>query len=393
MLLDDMNIDKSKNIAIVHDYLIQMGGAEQVVATLHKMYPMATLYTSVCDHHQLMSEIDGANVQDTWMRRLPWISSAYKMYFPLFPLGFKSIGAIDSEVAIISSSGFANWAKFSSATTTICYCHTPARFFWSSDDYLRNETKSRALKVFAKPILRRLRASDRRKAQAIDFFIANSDCVRQRIQSCYGRESVVVHPPVRTGEFGVMGRSEGFYLVASRLVSYKRLDVAIRAFARNGRRLIVVGDGPDRERLQSMAAPNIQFTGWLPRSEVVAYMQACYALVFPGYEDFGITPVEAQACGRPVLAYGNGGALETVQSGVSGLFFDEQTPESLNGILGQFEALKWDAQRIAARAESFNEQRFVEQITRCVERATQEKRHRETSLTLRRKEAYVASQA
>lgn len=350
------------SLAIVHDYLIQMGGAEQVVATLHKAYPAAPIYTSVVDRQKLHAGLRDAEIRDTWMRSLPRISERFKAYFPLYPWALRSHGDIDCDAALISSSGFAKWAQFADSTVTICYCHTPARFMWMPDRYLEHEPISRPLKASAKLLLRRLRDRDYEIAQKIDHFIANSAYIRERIRKFYGRDSTVIHPPVDLSEFAPQAKHDGYYLIASRLVGYKRIDVAVEAFARNGRRLIVVGDGPDRARLQKLAGPNVEFTGWLPRSEMLAYLCNCYAFVFTGLEDFGITPVEAQACGKPVVAYGAGGVLETVKAGTSGLFFSEQAPDSLNATLHEFEERQWDCAAIAGHAQKFGEERFIAEI-------------------------------
>lgn len=360
------DVPATGKLAIVHDYLIQMGGAEQVVASLHKALPQAPIFTSVVDRQQLLPDLRAASIQDSWMRALPGISRHFKRYFPLYPSAFRSLGRIDCDVALISSSGFAKWARFAPRATTISYCHTPARFIWMPDEYLEHEPIHPMLKAAAKLMLKPLRQRDYAIAQKIDHFIANSAYIQARIKRFYGRESTVIHPPVNLDEFSPTQDHGGYYLIASRLVGYKRIDIAVKAFSQNGRRLIIVGDGPDRARLQAMAGPSVEFKGWLPRAEMLAYLQNCYAFVFPGLEDFGITPVEAQACGKPVLAFGQGGVLETVVPGLSGMFFEAQSAGSLNGRLQDFEAQQWSADAIAGHAAQFGEARFIEQITQYV---------------------------
>ncbi|MDT0496220.1 glycosyltransferase [Algiphilus sp. W345] len=354
-------------LAIVHDYLIQMGGAEQVVASLHKAFPHAPIYTSVVDRKQLLPALREAPIHDSWMRSLPGISRRFKSYFPLYPAAFHSLGTIDCDLALISSSGFSKWARFSPRTIKISYCHTPARFLWMPDQYMEHEPIHPMLKAAAKLMLKPLRQRDYAIAQKIDHFIANSAYIQARIKQFYGRDSTVIHPPVTLTEFSATQDHGGYYLIASRLVGYKRIDIAMKAFSQNGRRLIVVGDGPDRARLQAMAGPSVEFKGWLPRAEMLAYLRNCYAFVFPGLEDFGITPVEAQACGKPVLAFGGGGVLETVVPGLSGMFFDAQSADSLNGRLQDFEAQQWNAGAIAGHAAQFGEARFIRQITQYVD--------------------------
>lgn len=360
------DVPATGGLAIVHDYLIQMGGAEQVVASLHKAFAQAPIFTSVVDRQQLLPDLRDASIHDSWMRVLPGISRHFKHYFPFYPSAFRSHGRIDCDVALISSSGFAKWARFSPRATTISYCHTPARFIWMPDQYLEHEPINPVLKAAAKLMMKPLRQRDYAIAQKIDHFIANSAYIQARIKRFYGRESTVIHPPVNLDEFSPTQDHGAYYLIASRLVGYKRLDIAVKAFSQNGRRLIVVGDGPDRARLQAMAGPSVEFKGWLPRAEMLAYLQNCYAFVFPGLEDFGITPVEAQACGKPVLAFGQGGVLETVVPGLSGMFFEAQEADSLNGRLQDFEARQWNAEAIAGHAAQFGEARFIEQITQYV---------------------------
>lgn len=372
------NAASGEQLAIVHDYLIQMGGAEQVVASLHKAFPQAPIYTSVVDRQQLLPALSDAPIRDSWMRSLPGISRRFKSYFPLYPSAFHSLGTIDCDVALISSSGFSKWARFSPRTIKISYCHTPARFIWMPDQYMEHEPIPAALKKGATLLLRRLQRKDYENAQSIHHFIANSSYIRERIQQYYGRDSEVIHPPIDLSEFSAQNSNKGYYLIASRLVGYKRIDIAVRAFSKNGRRLVVVGDGPDRERLERMAGPNVEFKGWLPRDEMVGYLKNCYAFVFPGLEDFGITPVEAQACGKPVLAFGGGGVLETVVDGVSGLFFESQEPDALNSRIDAFESLSWDAAKISTHAATFGEARFIDQMKRFVDKALTLGKHGKT---------------
>ena len=348
-----------KRVILAHDYLLQMGGAERVVASLHRAFPAAPIYVSATDPARLLPDFRDAEIHNTWMQRLPGIKTQFKKMFPLYPFAFRALGRLDADFAVVSSSGFAKWLRFTDRTKVFCYCHTPPRFFWQTDDYLANEVQSRAVKTAAKLLIPWLRASDHRAAQRVDFFIANSQCVQARIRECYGRESEVIYPPVEVDRFTVSARHDGSYLVLSRLVAYKGIDRAVRAFTASGKRLIVVGDGPDRARLQAMAGPSVEFAGRVSDAEVKRYLENCYAFVFPGLEDFGISPVEAQAAGKPVLAFGAGGALETVVEGVSGMFFHDPEPAAINAVIARFEQVRWDAVAIRANAERFAEAKFV----------------------------------
>lgn len=366
-IMSDIPSKKFK-IAIIHDYLIQMGGAEQVIASLHRIYPKATIYTSLVDRKHLMADLQCANIKDTWMRLIPGVHSRFKRYFLLYPFAFKYFGRIDADVAIISSSGFAKWVSAKKGCATICYCYTPPRFFWEPDVYLQGEVHNPMLRAMARILLAPLRRADYAAAQKVQHIVAISKCVQDRIKKYYKRDSTIIFPPVNIDSFALTPENDGYYLVASRLLGYKRIDIVIQAFARNGKRLVVVGDGPDRKRLESMAAPNIQFIGWVSRSDFVTYMQRAYALIFPGLEDFGITPVEANACGKPVLAYAGGGALETIIRQETGLFFAEQTPFAINDTLEEFESTRWNSSRIRSHAERFSERRFHNEFNAFVEK-------------------------
>jgi glycosyltransferase involved in cell wall biosynthesis len=348
-----------KQVALGHDYLIQMGGAERVVAALHRMFPQAPLYVSATDTGRLLPDFRDAQIVNTWIRHLPGIRTHFKKLFPIYPFAFRGLGEIDVDFALVSSSGFAKWLRFTPRTRVFCYCHTPPRFFWQTEHYLENEVQSRAVKAAARIFIPPLRRSDYRAAQRVHHLIANSECVRQRIRECYGRDSTVIHPPVRVDRFVAQPEHDGSWLILSRLVAYKRIDRAVRAFTASGRRLVIVGDGPDRARLEAMAGPNVEFKGHTSDDEAKHYLERCYALVFPGLEDFGITPVEAQACGKPVLAYGEGGALETVRLGETGLFFQDPEPVAMNAVVAEFEKIAWSPQAARANAERFSEEHFT----------------------------------
>ena len=347
------------HVVLAHDYLIQMGGAERVVATLHRMFPRAPIYTSATDRARLLPDFRDARIVNTWMQRLPGIRTQFKKFFPVYPAAFQSLGRVDADVAIVSSSGFAKWLRYTDRTRVFCYCHTPPRFFWQPETYLEFEISNPLVKAAARAFIPWLRRSDYDAAQEVDHFIANSNCVRDRIRECYGRESTVIYPPVEVERFEVQTADEGYGLVLSRLVAYKSIDRAVRAYTASGRRLIVVGEGPDRARLEAMAGPGVEFKGRASDADVTRYLSGCSAFVFPGLEDFGITPVEAQACGKPVLAFAGGGALETVVDGVTGMFFHDPSPDAMNAVIDRMERTKWDPHAIRAHAEQFNEQTFM----------------------------------
>jgi glycosyltransferase involved in cell wall biosynthesis len=357
-------------LAIVHDYLIQMGGAERVVAAMVDAFPEAPIYTSVTDYEHLLPEFLGRNIRNSWMQYLPSVRRGFKKFFPLYPFAFRSMPRIEADVVWISSSGFAKWIRTTRGTATVCYCHTPPRFFWQPERYLEFEVGSGIVQETLSPLLAFLREWDLLCAQRVDHFVANSRCVQDRIRHFYRRESIIIHPPVNVERFAVTPRGRDYYLVLSRLVGYKRIDLAVRAFNQLGKKLVIVGDGPDRSRLQALAGSNISFLGRLTDSETKRYLEGCRGLIFPGLEDFGIAPVEAQACGRPVIAFAGGGALETVIDGESGVLFDDRSPESLAGAVQRFEKITWDAEIIRANAERFSREVFLERMTAVLKAAS-----------------------
>jgi glycosyltransferase involved in cell wall biosynthesis len=366
---------KQHKIILGHDYLIQMGGAEKVVASMHRAWPEAPIYVSATDYAKLLPDFRTATIHNTWMQKIPGINSQFKKLFPVYPFAFKSLGALDADAAVVSSSGFAKWLKFTPRTQTFCYCHTPPRFFWQTDHYLKNEVSSGLVKAMAKVFIPPLRRSDYKAAQQVTHFIANSECVQARIKEFYGRDSVVIYPAVEVHKFDMQTENDGFYLILSRLVSYKGIDRAVAAFAKSGKRLVIAGSGPDRDRLEKLAAGarNIEFKGRVEDAEVKRLIERCYAFVFPGLEDFGITPVEAQAAGKPVLAYGDGGALETVIPGETGLFFKDPEPDAINAVVSEFEKIAWNPARIRANAERFAEEKFISAMKSLVETKLAEK--------------------
>jgi glycosyltransferase involved in cell wall biosynthesis len=365
-------MNRPEELVIGHDYLIQMGGAERVVASMLRKWPGSTVYTSAARYETLLPEFRDADIRTTWMQRLPGIEQHFKKYFAFYPTAFRSFGVIDAPVAWVSASTFAKCMRFSARTATVLYCHNPTRFLWQPEEYVDNEVRNSSLSQMVEMMSPRLRSIDRAAARRFDVIVANSENVRRRIARSYGRVPAVVYPPVDVNRFQVSGRDEGFYLVASRLVAYKAIDRAVEACNALGRRLVIVGDGPDRKRLQGMAGPTIEFRGHVADAEVKNLMETCTGLIFPGEEDFGIAPVEAAACGKPVLAYKAGGAMETVIEGETGRFFDQESVTLADAIRAS-EATLWNPERIRANAERFGESCFHEKMERIISRALEAK--------------------
>ncbi|MAS92047.1 MAG: glycosyl transferase [Verrucomicrobiales bacterium] len=349
-----------RKLSLVHDFLIQMGGAERVVETVSLSYPDAPIYTSATIGENPFPVFKEREIHNSWMQKLPGMQKHHKKLFFLYPFAFNSLRMNENELAWISSSSFAKWIPKPKGSRFVCYCHTPPRYFWNADEYLENEIGNPVLRSFVRKLMPLFRMSDKKQSRKIDLFLANSRNVQDRIRECYGRDSLVVYPPVDVERFQCSDNSEDYFLIVSRLVSYKRVDLAVEAFTKANRKLVIVGDGPDRERLEKMAGPTVKFLGRASDAAVTEAMANCRGFVFPGCEDFGITPVEAQACGKPVLAYRAGGALETVREGVSGLFFDEQNEKSFREALERFDTVEWDRTLIRRNAERFSTARFVE---------------------------------
>ncbi|NMO95715.1 glycosyltransferase [Paenibacillus lemnae] len=355
-------------VAIVHDYLNQMGGAERVVAVFHKMFPDAPIYTTIADYSKLLPELQDADIRTTWMQNIPGILSRFKLFFWLYPFAVRSMKLKGYDLILSSSSAYAKGARKDRGSLHACYCHTPMRFAWNFEGYMEGMQVPKAVKKAAKWLTYPLQAWDRRNSKAVDRLIANSTTIKDRIRDCYGVHAPVIFPPVDIDRFEISDReAEDYFLVVSRLVSYKKIDLAVKACTRTGQRLLIVGDGPDRQRLESMAGETVTFLGRESDEQVVTRMQHCKALIFPGIEDFGITPLEVNACGRPIIAYREGGALDTVAAGKTGLFFEEQSVHSLISAIKRFEDHTWDQAVIRRHAEAFSEQVFIERLTSCIQ--------------------------
>lgn len=361
-------------LVLAHDYLIQMGGAERVVASMLRKDPDAPLYTSAVREETLLPEFVGANLRVSWMQRLPRITTCFKAYFALYPQAFRSFGVIHAETAWVSASAFAKCLRFSPSTAAVLYCHSPTRFLWECDTYLRSEIKSKLRRGVVRSMVPALRGVDRESTSRFDVVVANSQAVRRRIWNNYRVESQVIHPPVDLQRFSTVPRPAGdYHLVLSRLVGYKAIDRAVLAFSKMGKRLVIIGEGPDGPRLRAMAGPTVEFLGNVSDEEVNHWVAGCRALIFPGEEDFGIAPVEVQAAGRPVVAFGKGGALETVVDGETGCFFHDPAPEALMEAVRRSEEIAWDPDRILRNARRFSEEEFHRQTARLMADVTTEK--------------------
>lgn len=358
-------------IALAHDHLNQIGGAEQVLAEFHRLYPEAPVFTLLYDHDAVGKFCDEWNIKTSFVERLPGGARFFKWYLWLMPTAVEQFDFTNFDVVISSASALIKGIVVKPATTHICYCHTPTRYLWSdTHQYTSDLPQPRWVKKILPILLTRLRQWDFVAAQRVDYFVANSKFVARRIAKYYRREAGVIYPPVNVTNFKNLAEPQDYYLIISRLRPYKRVDLAIRAFNKLGIPLRVIGTGEQEAELKALAKPHITFLGQVSEAEKARQLAHCRALIHPQEEDFGITAVEAMASGRPVIAYGAGGAIETIQDGVTGKFFNEQSWEVLADTVIRFRYEKFDPVKIQAVAQKFSQERFDEQWQSYVKKVT-----------------------
>jgi glycosyltransferase involved in cell wall biosynthesis len=345
-------------VALVHDYLYQSGGAERVIAALHRMFPSAPVFTTIADPAVVQSLLPNADVRTTWMQQLPGLRNHHRKYFMLYPAAIEGCDLREYDLVISNSSAYSKSVKTRPEAVHACYCHTPMRFAWDFASYAAREDWSRLTRAVLRPFIEHLRRWDHRTANRPTGYIANSNNIARRIERCYGLPSQVVHPPVEVQRFAPQAEQDDYHLVVSRLLGYKRIDLAVHAFNRMQKPLVIIGDGPVRESLQRIAGRTIRFLGRQDDATVAQYYARCRALIFPGEEDFGLTPLEANASGRPVVAFAAGGALDTVSANTTGVLFHEQTVESLCEAVKHCEAAEWNTAALRKHAEKFREECF-----------------------------------
>ena len=363
-------------LALVHDWLNQIGGAEDVLDTLMKLYPNHPLYTSIYAPELMPNHYRAWDIRTLWIDRMPGIHAHHQPYLPLYPLAWGGLNLSDYDVVLSNKSGFCIGLQHGDKTLHICYCLAPTRYVWQIDSYIAREGIGKPLQMALRPMIAALRRWDYRAAQRVNHFIAISTDIQERIKTYYGRESVVIYPPVDTTRFQPSNTVEDYFLIVSRLIPYKRIDLAVQAATRLGLRLKIGGKGRDLERLKAIAGPTIEFLGYVPDDQLPDLMARCKAFLFPGLEDFGITPVQAQAAGRPVIAFGGGGALDTVIPGKTGELFYEMTVDSLAKVMRDFDATAYDSKAIRVHAEQFDTKVFNQQISDFVEGAWEAFQHK-----------------
>ncbi|MEK6221786.1 MAG: glycosyltransferase family 4 protein [Chloroflexota bacterium] len=360
----------TENIAIVHEWLTTFGGSEAVVAAWLENWKSAPVHTLLFDSEGECKDFsDGREVKTSFIQKLPRATKLYRSYLPFMPLAIEQFDLGEYEIILSSSHAVAKGVLVNSDQLHITYVHTPIRYAWSLYfQYMNDGFKNPISAGIARVILHYIRLWDTLSANRVDVFLANSQNVANRIWRTYRRESQVLFPPVNVNQFEPANKREDYYVTLSRLVPYKRVDLIVKAFTKLGLPLIVLGDGPQAEYLKEISGENVTFMGYQSNETVANYLNRAKAFVFAAEEDFGITPVEAQAAGCPVIAYGKGGALETVIDGETGMFFKEQTPDSLAMAVEEFEKTgkKFEVKKLRYNADRFSKERFKREMENIV---------------------------
>lgn len=360
-------------IALVHDYLSQDGGAERVLKAFQEIWPSAPIFVLFHDRKRL-AEFVGQDIRQSFIARLPWGKKKYQWYLPWMPMATERHNLNGFDVVLSSTSAFAKGVLTGPQTLHLSYCHTPTRYLWTeTHDYIEDLNYNRLIKAFLPSIIHRLRLWDKMSVDRVDHFIANSQTVRQRIQKYYRRDSEVIYPPVDVHKFKINPRLGDYFVTGGRLAAYKRFDLVVQVFNRLGWKLKIFGTGPDWwDDIKKIAKPNIEFLGRVSEEEKAELLSRARAFIHPQVEDFGITPVEAMAAGRPVIAYPVGGAGETVIPGETGVFFKDQTWESLLDCVLHFNWENWHSAKIREQALKFSKENFKENIKKYVEERREE---------------------
>lgn len=365
-------------IALVHDYLVQYGGAERVLSALTEVFPEAPIYTLLYDREAVHGLFDRSRVHTSFLQRIPGVRRAHRLFPPLMPPAIEQFDFTGYDVVLSDSSSYAKGVLTGPETLHISYVHTPMRYAWDdcqkyTEDFGFPHIVKKLIPFFMSPI----RLWDKVSADRVDRYLANSDFVAARIRKYYGKESTVIHPPVDTGKFFIAKPEDGqdYFLMVGRLIAYKRFDIAIEAFNRLKLPLRIIGRGPEEKHLRKIAGPTIEFLGRVPDEDLPKQYAECKAFVFPQEEDFGIVAVEAMASGRPVIAFRGGDIEERVEEGVSGVFFDEQSEGAIMGAVSRFEKYSFDPETIREKALPFDKEIFKKKIKEYVRESVREYHH------------------
>lgn len=355
-------------VAIAHEWLTNLAGSEKVLLNFREVFKEAPVFTTVYNPDKFSFELKDADVHTSFIQNFSKARTSHQKFLPLMPAAWEQFDFGDYDVVLSSSHSCAKGIVTPASVLHICYCHSPMRYAWDFySEYLNREKLGKAKKLVIPYMMNYIRLWDAVSADRVDYFIANSKNVAKRIWKHYRREADVIYPPVKCSYFDISDCGEDYFLIVSRLVAYKRIDLAVETFNHLGLPLVIIGEGPQLDYLKGMAGSNIKILGRQPDEVVREYYKKCRAFIFPGEEDFGITPLEAQACGRPVIAYAKGGALETVVSEKTGVFFEEQTEASLKGAIEAFRSIEFDKLEIRNHALNFDEEVFKNKIRQYVD--------------------------
>jgi len=365
-------------VALIHDYLNQYGGAEKVLEVLTEIFPNAPIYTLLYDQKIVDKYFPRKKIRVSFLQKFPFIKKHHRFFPPLMPLAIERFDLSDYDLIISDSASFAKGVLTKPEALHICYCHTPTRYAWDdSHRYIREFSMPSLAKIFIPFFMNYIRLWDKEAAMRVDKFICNSDFVAKRIDKYYKQNAEVIHPPV-DAEFFLPSDSanstpqeneKNYFLMVGRLLPYKRFDIAIEAFNKLELPLKIIGSGPERKKLKKMANWNVEFLGEISGEKLREYYQNCEALIFPQEEDFGIVALEAMACGKPVIAFRGGGALESVLGGKTGVFFDDQTIDSLIEAVKNFNPEKFNFQTIRSHALKFDKEIFKKKIKDFIDKA------------------------
>lgn len=362
-------INPNLKVALVADWITNPGGDDKVLWALHELFPSAPIYTTIFNGAK-MPRYKKCDIRATFLQNMPLAKSKSQIYIPLMTYALNKFDFSQYDLIISSSHTIGKNIKVPSNSKHICYCHTPLRYVWASS--IDDISKRIKLGPFKKPLLRRLKKQDLKYVDSVDIFIANSKTIQDRIKKAYNRDSEVIYPPVDVDKFKSRDVAKGdYYLSAGRLIPYKNTELIVRAFNKLNKKLIIAGTGPEEANLKKIARNNIEFVGYTPEENLIELMQKAKALIFAANEDFGIVPVEAMASGTPVIAYGKGGATETVARGKTGLFFDKQDPASIVQSVEKFERMKIQSSDCVRQSDKFNIKIFNEKILSTIERSQQ----------------------
>lgn len=350
-------------IAFVHEYLNQFGGAERMLQVLCALFPEAPIYTLIYDHNATGGVFEGKDIRTSFLQKMPFVKRHHRAFPLLMPMAIEQFDFSEYDTVISISASFAKGVLTKPGTRHICYCLTPPRFLWDdSQKFVEEFGYSRIVKRFLPPFITYLRMWDQEASKRVDDFWAISNFIKERIGKYYRRQSSVLYPPVNVSKFKISEQKGDYFFLAGRLVSYKRFDLAVKAFKKLNLPLKIAGIGPELNKLKKLAGNKTEFVGLVSDIQLADLYAGARAVVFPQEEDFGIVPLEAMASGKPVIAYRAGGALETIEDGKTGIFFDQLTEDSLMDAVRRFETMSFDPKVCRAQAEKFDISVFKENI-------------------------------